>query len=154
MKSIIAQLTFLLLPAFIYSKCCFDTAILFKIEGGLDSKCSDFGADNYGTPFKLVSQKFPEVAQMYAEQLNGVCRASVCGNGEKKTDSPFCGKGICNSVGCDCVEGCIEGDPQESFFGKHGANVSKIPPNFFDSIRNAVLNKWFFVIKFVIFGFF
>lgn len=141
MKSTIIQLIFLSLPAFIHSECCFDTAILFKIQGDANLKCSDFDADTYDTPFRLVSLRHPEVTQTYAERLNGVCRKSVCGDGEKKPDTPFCGKGTCDPVGCNCVDGCIEGDPRESFFGKHGANVTSLPSDFFDSIRNAVLNQ-------------
>lgn len=140
MKLVIVQLIFVLLPAFIYSKCCYNTGILFKIEGDEGLKCSDFGAKNYGRPIGLLSLKYPEVSQIQVQYLHRACRKSVCGDGETKADTKFCGIGKCNWIGCDCEGGCIEGDPQKSFFGMHGANVSDLGLDFFDSMRNAVLN--------------
>lgn len=125
MKLIIVQFIVLSLPAFIYSKCCYDTEILFKIEGDTNLKCSDFGAERHIRTFGLMNLKYPQVGQIQAQFLpHPACKKSVCGDGEKKAGSRFCGKGHCNWAGCDCDGGCIEGDASENFFSKHGAKVS------------------------------
>lgn len=141
MKLVIVQLVFLLLPAFIYSKCCYNTGVVFRIEGDESLKCSDFGAKNYIRAPGPAHIVFPAVAQIEASHLYRACKKSVCGDGETKADTNFCGIGKCNWIGCDCEGGCIEGDPQASFLGKHGANVSDLGIELFDSIRNAVLNN-------------
>lgn len=120
MKLIIVQLIFLLLPAFIYTKCCSNTGIKFELRNK-SLECIDFGAKRY---FPIVSD--PVVAQMFVKKFNRVCEIDVCGDGEIKPNSRYCGKGHCNFLGCACEGGCIEGEARENFFGKHGSKVSSL----------------------------
>lgn len=43
------------------------------------------------------------------------CKAKVCGDGKVVKNGFWCGKGPCNSFGCSCTGGCIEGDATENF---------------------------------------
>lgn len=130
----ISQLIFVLLPAFIYAKCCYHTTVKFRIEGDQALKCTDFGAATLEAPMRISRQ--PEFAKYFYR----ACEKKVCGDGEAY-DTPFCGKGACNLVGCGCQGGCIEGHPLESFVNKHGANVTSLGLSVLDTIINSVFNS-------------
>lgn len=129
---LIVQLIFLLLPAFIHTKCCYRTSILFKINNE-HMTCKDFGATPYASPFGLVgSAKQNLNAQLRVMAENRECKIKVCGDGE--WNDSFCG---CKSDG-----GCIKGDPVENFFKINGNGVSNSGPDLIDRAQNAIL-KYF-----------
>lgn len=130
---IISQLIFVLLPAYIYASCCYQTTVNFRIVGDEKLTCKDFGGETVRAP--------PRVAMHpnYAKYFYRSCQKNVCGDGETH-DKFFCGKGSCNLIGCGCEGGCIEGHPAESFLEKHGANVDSIELGIVDTIQNSIFN--------------
>ena len=136
--TLIVQLVFLLLPAFIYAKCCYNTDLVFKINEGEKLECEDFDAHPYTPPLRVMgAMNQPQIALSFYH----VCTIGVCGDGKKKSGTRYCGVGDCNKAGCDCKGGCIEGDPQKSFYAIHGEKVSSLGLGFIDTIREAFSNK-------------
>ncbi|KAH8232193.1 hypothetical protein KR032_001690 [Drosophila birchii] len=48
----------------------------------------------------------------------GSCSITICANGEVMMAS-HCGNGTCNSDGCDCVDGCLQGRWAKDFIKKN-----------------------------------
>lgn len=96
----------------IHAKCCLPTVVKFISER---KSCQNFNAINAASGIGIYG---------YTNPRN--CKIIVCGDGKRLTGSSFCGKGPCNIIGCDCDEGCIEGNPVENFKAIHNSDVNSV----------------------------
>lgn len=86
--------------------CCYAQRITF-INKRIDRKCDHYGART---------------------SFNGdYCSIWACGDGLPLAPSSwYCGVGPCNGVGCNCNDGCIPGDPINSFKMLWGDEVTAV----------------------------
>lgn len=53
------------------------------------------------------------------------CSIFVCNHG-RPVQGQYCGRGSCNIFGCNCTDGCHQGDPVEEFQRIHGSGVRNV----------------------------
>ncbi|KAH8351299.1 hypothetical protein KR084_003032 [Drosophila pseudotakahashii] len=76
-------------------ECCTShEEVTFRLENG---SCGDVGGSGYN-PHN--------------------CKIKICADGVAKLGA-YCGRGSCNIFGCNCDNGCLEGDWTQSFIEKN-----------------------------------
>lgn len=97
----------------INAQCCKPYLVSFKT---INENCEFFGAYNdfYQSTIGLRSDNSKQ------------CVIRLCGNGELISERNYCGKGFCNRFGCNCNEGCIEGNAVTNFQTLHENDVYNV----------------------------
>lgn len=94
----------------VHAKCCRTTWVRFLLNSA-GKGCGDYDGD------------FEESSQC-PHALGRLCSKKLCGNGKRVAEGIHCGKGSCNSFGCNCDGGCIEGDPEQNLLKQYPPSIA------------------------------
>lgn len=62
-------------------------------------------------------------------KTNNTCSITICANGEVMMGK-HCGNGTCNSAGCDCADGCLQGRWAKDFISKNREYIISVSDTF------------------------